>query len=107
MEVVLVFRYLLIVFVVILNLNFQIKGIIFLFLFIFVFIGILFDLLFVLVIMSELFFEFLFIWLDGVVKYLEELGSYLCLYKCMLNRDYFYLKLIELYLKVIGKCILL
>ncbi|KAJ0251723.1 Urb2/Npa2 family protein [Hirschfeldia incana] len=104
-EVVLALRHLLIASAAILNLNLQIKGITFSPSFVPLLTGISFDLLSVLADMKELPLEFSFIWLDGAAKYLEELGSHLCLYKRMVNRDYLYSKSIELHLKVIGKCI--
>lgn len=104
-EVVLALRHLLIASAAILNLNLQIKGITFSPTFVPVLTGISFDLLSVLAGTSELPLEFSFIWLDGAAKYLEELGSHLCLYKRMVNRDHLYSKSIELHLKVIGKCI--
>ncbi|CAH8322539.1 unnamed protein product [Eruca vesicaria subsp. sativa] len=104
-EVVLALRHLLIVSAAILNLNLQIKGITFSPSFVPVLTGISFDLLSVLADTNELPLESSFIWLDGAAKFLEELGSHLCLYKRMLNRDQLYSKSIELLLKVIGKCI--
>ncbi|KAL0687323.1 hypothetical protein Bca4012_087000 [Brassica carinata] len=104
-EVVLALRHLLIASAAILNLNLQIKGITFSPSFIPVLTGISFDLLSVLAGTSELPLEISFIWLDGAAKFLEELGSHLCLYKRMLNRDHLYSKSVELHLKVIGKCI--
>ncbi|KAG2243993.1 hypothetical protein Bca52824_094163 [Brassica carinata] len=104
-EVVLALRHLLIASAAILNLNLQIKGITFSPSFVPVLTGISFDLLSVLAGLSELPLEFSFIWLDGAAKFLEELGSHLCLYKRMVNRDHLYSKSIELHLKVIGKCI--
>ncbi|KAG5413133.1 hypothetical protein IGI04_000700 [Brassica rapa subsp. trilocularis] len=104
-EVVLALRHLLIASAAILNLNLQIKGITVSPTFIPVLTDISFDLLSVLAGTSELPLEFSFIWLDGAAKYLEELGSHLCLYKRMSNRDHLYSKSIELHLKVIGKCI--
>ncbi|CAN0910101.1 hypothetical protein LINGRAHAP2_LOCUS26115 [Linum grandiflorum] len=44
------------------------------------------------------------IWLDGVVKYLEQLGSQVCSTSSMSTRDP-YTKLVELHLKALGKCI--
>lgn len=104
-EVVLALRHLLIASAAILNLNLQIKGITFSPSFVPVLTGISFDLLSILAGLSELPLEFSFIWLDGAAKYLEELGSHLCLYKRMVNRDHLYSKSIELHLRVIGKCI--
>ncbi|XP_010536016.1 PREDICTED: uncharacterized protein LOC104811117 [Tarenaya hassleriana] len=48
--------------------------------------------------------EFSFIWLDGALKFLEELGNYFSSSNPALDRD-LYSKMIELHLKVIGKCI--
>ncbi|KAL7118637.1 hypothetical protein ACP275_02G015800 [Erythranthe tilingii] len=48
--------------------------------------------------------QFAFFWLDGAVKFLEELGSYFPRFDPSLSRD-FYSKMIGLHLKVIGKCI--
>ncbi|GFP85951.1 hypothetical protein PHJA_000738900 [Phtheirospermum japonicum] len=50
--------------------------------------------------------QFAYFWLDGVVKFIEELGSYLPLFDPSLSRD-FYVNLIGLHLRVIGKCIAL
>ncbi|EOX97766.1 Urb2/Npa2, putative isoform 2 [Theobroma cacao] len=47
---------------------------------------------------------FTFVWLDGAVKYLEELGSHFPLNDPTLNGNA-YAKLIELLLRAIGKCI--
>ncbi|KAL0365594.1 UNVERIFIED_CONTAM: hypothetical protein Sangu_0657000 [Sesamum angustifolium] len=45
-----------------------------------------------------------FFWLDGVVKFLEELASYLPQFDPSSSRD-FYVNLIGLHLRIIGKCI--
>uniref|UniRef100_A0A1J3D896 Nucleolar 27S pre-rRNA processing Urb2/Npa2 C-terminal domain-containing protein n=1 Tax=Noccaea caerulescens TaxID=107243 RepID=A0A1J3D896_NOCCA len=103
-EVVLALRHLLIASAAILRLNLQIDGITFSATFVSVFTGISNDLLSVLADMSKAPLEFSFIWLDGAVKVLEELGTHFCLSDPTLNRD-LYSKLIELHLKVIGKCI--
>lgn len=55
---------------------------------------------------SEMPRQFAFFWLDGVVKFLEELGSYFPHFDPSLSRD-FYVKLIGLHLRAIGKCICL
>ncbi|KAE8719112.1 Urb2/Npa2, putative isoform 2 [Hibiscus syriacus] len=47
---------------------------------------------------------FTFVWLDGAVKYLEELGSHFPSTDSTLNGDV-YAELIELHLMAIGKCI--
>lgn len=47
---------------------------------------------------------FSFMWLDGVLKYLQELGSHFPLTNPTLTRNV-YTKLIELHLKALGKCI--
>ncbi|CAK7329555.1 unnamed protein product [Dovyalis caffra] len=47
---------------------------------------------------------FSFVWLDGVLKYLQELGSHFLITNPTLTRDV-YTKLLELHLKAIGKCI--
>ncbi|CAN1174858.1 hypothetical protein LINPERPRIM_LOCUS10172 [Linum perenne] len=47
---------------------------------------------------------YLVIWLDGVLKYLEELGTRVCSTSSMSTRDP-YTKLVELHLKALGKCI--
>uniref|UniRef100_A0A5B7BNV3 Nucleolar 27S pre-rRNA processing Urb2/Npa2 C-terminal domain-containing protein n=1 Tax=Davidia involucrata TaxID=16924 RepID=A0A5B7BNV3_DAVIN len=47
---------------------------------------------------------FSFVWLDGVVKFLEELGSHFPLTNPTLSRSV-YVKLIDLHLRAIGKCI--
>ncbi|KAJ8767566.1 hypothetical protein K2173_017910 [Erythroxylum novogranatense] len=47
---------------------------------------------------------FPFIWLDGVMKFLQELGSHFPLTNPSLTRDV-YVKLIVLHIKTIGKCI--
>ncbi|XP_021285690.1 uncharacterized protein LOC110417585 isoform X2 [Herrania umbratica] len=47
---------------------------------------------------------FTFVWLDGAIKYLEELGSHFPLNDPTLNGNA-YAKLIELHLRAIGKCI--
>ncbi|KAG2705884.1 hypothetical protein I3760_05G076500 [Carya illinoinensis] len=47
-----------------------------------------------------------FVWLDGVLKYLEELGNYFPSTNPTLSRN-MYAKLIELHLRAIGKCITL
>ncbi|CAH2077504.1 unnamed protein product [Thlaspi arvense] len=103
-EVVLALRHLLIASASILRLNLQIDGITFSPTFISVLTDISNDLLSVFAGMSEAPLESSFIWLDGAVKVLEELGSHFCLSNPTLNRD-LYSKLIELHLKVIGKCI--
>lgn len=104
LEVVLALRHLLVASAAILRLNLQIDGITLSPTFVSVLTGISSDLLSVLADMSEAPLEFSFIWLDGAVKVLEELGSHFCLSNPTLNRD-LYSKLIELHLKVIGKCI--
>ncbi|KAK9287343.1 hypothetical protein L1049_015758 [Liquidambar formosana] len=48
--------------------------------------------------------SFSFVWLDGVLKYLEELGSQFPLTNPILSRNV-YAKLIDLHLRAIGKCI--
>ncbi|XP_023634657.1 uncharacterized protein LOC17879042 isoform X2 [Capsella rubella] len=103
-EKVLALRHLLIASAAILRLNLQIDGITFSPTFVSVLTNISNDLLSEFADMSEVPFEFSFIWLDGAVKVLEELGSQFCLSNPSLNRD-LYSKLIELHLKVIGKCI--
>ncbi|XP_019088743.1 PREDICTED: uncharacterized protein LOC104721844 [Camelina sativa] len=103
-EKVLALRHLLIASAAILRLNLQIDGITFSPTFVSILTGISNDLLSEFADMSEVPFEFSFIWLDGAVKVLEELGSQLCLSNPSLNQD-LYSKLIELHLKVIGKCI--
>ncbi|CAI0376924.1 unnamed protein product [Linum tenue] len=45
-----------------------------------------------------------FIWLDGVLKYLQELGSQICSSSSASPNDP-YTQLVELHLKAIGKCI--
>ncbi|KAL3621312.1 hypothetical protein CASFOL_036224 [Castilleja foliolosa] len=55
---------------------------------------------------SEMPNQFAYFWLDGVVKFIEELGSYFPLFDPLLSRD-FYVDLIGLHLRVIGKCIAL
>ncbi|XP_011088507.1 uncharacterized protein LOC105169716 isoform X2 [Sesamum indicum] len=45
-----------------------------------------------------------FFWLDGVVKFLEELASYFPQFDPSSSRD-FYVNLIGLHLRIIGKCI--
>lgn len=104
LEKVLALRHLLIASAAILRLNLQIDGITFSPAFVSVLMGISNDLLSEFADMSEAPLEFSFIWLDGAVKVLEELGSQFCLGNASLNRD-MYSKLIELHLKVIGKCI--
>ncbi|XP_031260000.1 uncharacterized protein LOC116118175 [Pistacia vera] len=47
---------------------------------------------------------FTFVWLDGVLSYLEELGNHFPLTNPMLTRNV-YTRLIELHLRAIGKCI--
>ncbi|XVF00942.1 hypothetical protein REPUB_Repub04eG0045700 [Reevesia pubescens] len=47
---------------------------------------------------------FTFVWLDGAVKYLEELGSHFPLTDSTSNENE-YAKLVELHLRAIGKCI--
>ncbi|XP_022748029.1 uncharacterized protein LOC111297639 [Durio zibethinus] len=54
--------------------------------------------------LSEIPPPFTFVWLDGAVKYLEELGSRFPLTDSTLNRNA-YAKLMELHLRAIGKCI--
>ncbi|CAN8229982.1 unnamed protein product [Cochlearia groenlandica] len=103
-EVALALRHLLIASAAILRLNLQIDGITISSTFVSFLTGISNDLLSALADMSEVPLEFSFIWLDGAVKVLEELGSHVCLSNPTLNRD-LYSKLIELHLKVIGKCI--
>ncbi|CAE6168397.1 unnamed protein product [Arabidopsis arenosa] len=103
-EVVLALRHLLIASAAILRLNLQIDGITFSPTFVSVLTNISNDLLSVFADMSEAPLEFSFIWLDGAVKVVEELGSQFCLSNPTLNID-LYSKLIELHLKVIGKCI--
>lgn len=106
-EVVLALRHLLIASAAILRLNLQIDCITFSPTFVSVLTGISNDLLSVFADMNEAPLELSFIWLDGAVKVLEELGSQVCLSNDSnptLNRD-LYSKLIELHLKVIGKCI--
>ncbi|KAL6963755.1 hypothetical protein U1Q18_034760 [Sarracenia purpurea var. burkii] len=49
---------------------------------------------------------FCFVWLDGIVKFLEELGSHFHLANPMLSRN-LYVKMLELHLIAIGKCIAL
>lgn len=49
---------------------------------------------------------FSFLWLDGVIKFLEELGSWFPSSNPLLSRN-LYLKLIDLHLRGIGKCIVL
>ncbi|XAR73298.1 hypothetical protein NMG60_11007218 [Bertholletia excelsa] len=49
---------------------------------------------------------FSFVWLDGVTKFLEELGNHFPLTNPILSRDV-YVKLVELHLITIGKCIAL
>ncbi|CAB81008.1 hypothetical protein [Arabidopsis thaliana] len=103
-EVVLALKHLLIASAAILRLNLQIDGITFSPTFVSVLTNISNDLLSVFADMSEAPLEFSFIWLDGAVKVVEELGSQFCLSNPTLNID-LYSKLIELHLKVIGKCI--
>ncbi|KAL8556229.1 hypothetical protein ACS0TY_003869 [Phlomoides rotata] len=55
---------------------------------------------------SEIPHQFAFLLLDGIVKFLEELGSYFPHFDPLLSRD-FYVKLIGLHLRGIGKCICL
>ena len=45
-----------------------------------------------------------FIWLDGIVKYLEELGNHFSMTDPTLSRN-LYVKMVELQLRAIGKCI--
>ncbi|XVE93782.1 hypothetical protein REPUB_Repub01dG0224500 [Reevesia pubescens] len=47
---------------------------------------------------------FTFVWLDGAVKYLEELGRHIPLIDSNFNENA-YAKLIELHLRAIGKCL--
>ncbi|OMO74447.1 hypothetical protein CCACVL1_16713 [Corchorus capsularis] len=47
---------------------------------------------------------FTFVWLDGAVKYLEELGTHFPLMEPTLNEDA-YAKLVELHVRAIGTCI--
>ncbi|KAL1210572.1 hypothetical protein V5N11_006892 [Cardamine amara subsp. amara] len=103
-EVVLALRHLLIASAAILRLNLQIDCITFSPTFVSVLTGISNDLLSVFADMSEAPLELSFIWLDGAVKVLEELGSQVFLSNPTSNID-LYSKLIELHLKVIGKCI--
>ncbi|GFY94609.1 hypothetical protein Acr_09g0010550 [Actinidia rufa] len=49
---------------------------------------------------------FSFVWLDGIAKFLEELGSYLPIANPILSRN-LYVKMVELHLMAIGKCIAL
>ncbi|KAK6136679.1 hypothetical protein DH2020_029586 [Rehmannia glutinosa] len=53
---------------------------------------------------SEMPNQFAYFWLDGVVKFIEELGSYFPQFDPSLSRD-LYVNLIGLHLRVIGKCI--
>lgn len=46
------------------------------------------------------------VWLDGIVKFFEELGSHLHLTNPTLSRN-LYVKIVELHLMAIGKCIVL
>lgn len=55
---------------------------------------------------SEIPHQFAFLLLDGVVKFLEELGSYFPHFDSLLSRDFF-VRLIGLHLRGIGKCICL
>lgn len=55
---------------------------------------------------SELPNQFTFSWLDGVVRFLEELGNYFTHFDPSLSKD-FYVKLIVLHQRAIGKCICL
>ncbi|ESQ54198.1 hypothetical protein EUTSA_v10024190mg [Eutrema salsugineum] len=103
-EIVLALRHLLIASAAVLRLNLQIDGITFSPTFVSGLTGISKDLLSVFAGMSVAPLEFSFIWLDGAVKILEELGSHFCLSNPTLNKD-LYSELIELHLKVIGKCI--
>ncbi|PIN12735.1 hypothetical protein CDL12_14653 [Handroanthus impetiginosus] len=48
--------------------------------------------------------HFSFMWLDGAVKFLEELGNYFPQFDPVLSRD-FYVRLIGMHLRIIGKCI--
>ncbi|XP_073118536.1 uncharacterized protein [Henckelia pumila] len=48
--------------------------------------------------------QFAFVWLLGVVKFLEELGSYFSQFDPSLSRD-LYVKLVGLHIMAIGKCI--
>ncbi|GAV60305.1 Urb2 domain-containing protein, partial [Cephalotus follicularis] len=48
--------------------------------------------------------SYTFVWLDGVLKYLEELGSHFPLTNPTLTRN-LYANLIELHLRALGKCI--
>ncbi|XP_052193087.1 uncharacterized protein LOC127801749 isoform X2 [Diospyros lotus] len=50
--------------------------------------------------------SFSLIWLDGIIKFLEELGNHFPLTNPELSRNV-YIKLIELHLMAIGKCIAL
>lgn len=52
----------------------------------------------------ELTNQFAFVWLLGVVKFLEELGSYFSQFDPSLSRD-LYVKLVGLHIMGIGKCI--
>ncbi|EXB36837.1 hypothetical protein L484_003222 [Morus notabilis] len=47
-----------------------------------------------------------FVWLDGVVKYLEELGNHFPVTDPTLSRN-LYVKMVELQLRTLGKCIAL
>ncbi|GMP37637.1 hypothetical protein CsSME_00009228 [Camellia sinensis var. sinensis] len=49
---------------------------------------------------------FSFVWLDGVIKFFEELGSHFPLTNPVLSRNV-YVKLVDLHLMAIGKCIAL
>ncbi|KAL3814075.1 hypothetical protein ACJIZ3_015343 [Penstemon smallii] len=53
---------------------------------------------------SEMPHLFDFCWLDGVVKFLEVLGSYFPQIDPLLSRD-LYVKLVDLHIRAIGKCI--
>ncbi|KAH6820286.1 hypothetical protein C2S53_014024 [Perilla frutescens var. hirtella] len=55
---------------------------------------------------SELPDQFTLFWLDGVVRFLEELGNYFPHFDPSLSKD-FYVKLIVLHQRAIGKCICL
>ncbi|KAL5856044.1 hypothetical protein ACOSQ3_005879 [Xanthoceras sorbifolium] len=68
------------------------------------FIGISEFLLLQLVDVDEVPQPFTFVWLDGVLRYLEELGSHFALTNPSLTRNV-HAKLVELHLRAIGKCI--
>ncbi|KAI9181831.1 hypothetical protein LWI28_019092 [Acer negundo] len=68
------------------------------------FIGISEFLLLQLVDMVEVPQPFTFVWLDGILRYLEELGSHFASTNPSLTRN-LYTKLVELHVRAIGKCI--